>query len=63
MRTQARPNTTFIGLGTTISAQGKRTTRAPGTIDNRPTDKGLETPQTFPGIDVTTELERVTVVR
>ena len=32
-------------------------------IDYRPTEKGLETPQIYPGIDVTTELERVTVVR
>ena len=32
-------------------------------IDNRPTEKGLETPQIYPGIDVTTRgLERVTVV-
>ena len=35
MRTRSlvpRPNTTFIGLGTTLSAQGKRTTRAAGTV-------------------------------
>ena len=27
-------------------------------IDNRPTEKGLETRQIYPGIDVTMEIER-----
>ena len=45
MRTRSlvpRPNTTFIGLGTTLSAQGKRTMRAAGTVSSR--SQGVVTP-------------------